>query len=87
MPLRVVTRRQCVRLTLIPLEAIPIVVCPTCKKEFQPDSSDALPFCSERCRTIDLGRWLSEEHGLPNVPDPEADETPEDLNGELNGEH
>lgn len=53
------------------------VVCPTCKKEFKPDSSEALPFCSERCRTIDLGRWLGEEHGLPSVPDPEADETPE----------
>jgi endogenous inhibitor of DNA gyrase (YacG/DUF329 family) len=24
-----------------------------------------LPFCSERCRQIDLGRWFSEEYGLP----------------------
>ena len=24
-----------------------------------------MPFCSERCRTIDLGNWLSEEYGVP----------------------
>ncbi len=24
-----------------------------------------LPFCSLRCRMIDLGRWLNEEHTLP----------------------
>ena len=24
-----------------------------------------MPFCCERCRYIDLGRWLDEEHGLP----------------------
>jgi endogenous inhibitor of DNA gyrase (YacG/DUF329 family) len=55
------------------------VVCPTCKAEFAKEESDALPFCSERCRLIDLGRWLDEDHGLPNVPDPEADEEPEEL--------
>lgn len=55
------------------------MVCPTCEKEFAPPASEALPFCSERCRLIDLGRWLDEEQGLPSVPDPEADETPESL--------
>ena len=30
-----------------------------------------LPFCSERCRLIDLGRWLNEEHAVSC----EADET------------
>jgi endogenous inhibitor of DNA gyrase (YacG/DUF329 family) len=24
------------------------------------------PFCSRRCRTIDLGRWLSEEYRIPS---------------------
>jgi hypothetical protein len=32
--------------------------CPICKKPVK--SSDAeFPFCSERCRTIDLGKWAS----------------------------
>jgi endogenous inhibitor of DNA gyrase (YacG/DUF329 family) len=52
--------------------------CPTCEREFQPNESTALPFCSERCRLIDLGRWLDEGFSLPVVPDPEADELPPD---------
>jgi endogenous inhibitor of DNA gyrase (YacG/DUF329 family) len=38
-----------------------------------------MPFCSERCRLIDLGRWLGEGFSLPVVPDPEADEVPEQI--------
>jgi hypothetical protein len=52
--------------------------CPVCNREFDPAASPALPFCSERCRTIDLGRWLGETYTLPVVPDPEADELPEE---------
>lgn len=40
--------------------------CPTCDMLAEPGISDKyLPFCSERCRLIDLGRWLNEEHQLP----------------------
>jgi uncharacterized protein len=65
--------------------------CPVCKREFEKSTSTALPFCSERCRTIDLGRWLGESYGVPVVPDPEADEVPEDTdhsngNGAANGQ-
>ena len=52
--------------------------CPTCETEFKPEASAAKPFCSSRCRTIDLGRWLDEAYVLPDVPDPEDDEMPED---------
>jgi len=55
------------------------VHCPACEKEFNQADSPALPFCSERCRLIDLGRWLNEEQGLPSLPDPDADEVPEEL--------
>jgi uncharacterized protein len=55
--------------------------CPVCHREFEPATSPALPFCSERCRTIDLGRWLGETYSLPTVPDPEADEIPEEQPG------
>jgi endogenous inhibitor of DNA gyrase (YacG/DUF329 family) len=33
----------------------------------------AFPFCSERCRTIDLGRWLGERYRLPEGPEESAD--------------
>jgi hypothetical protein len=55
--------------------------CPVCNREFDSATSAALPFCSERCRTIDLGRWLGEVYAMPTVPDPEADEMPEDRPG------
>ena len=60
--------------------------CPVCKKEFDKSKSRAVPFCSPRCRTIDLRRWLDESYGLPAMPDPEADELPETGAGdELSG--
>ncbi len=46
--------------------------CPTCGKLFDEQESPAMPFCSVRCRQIDLGRWLNEEIGLP-VDDSEED--------------
>jgi hypothetical protein len=39
--------------------------CPICEKRFEPQDSPALPFCSRRCRLIDLGRWLDEDYGMP----------------------
>jgi endogenous inhibitor of DNA gyrase (YacG/DUF329 family) len=33
-----------------------------------------MPFCSERCRTIDLGRWLGEAYRLPVKREEAADE-------------
>jgi len=52
--------------------------CPTCNLEFEAETSPAKPFCSKRCQTIDLGRWLDESYSLPHAPDPEADEVPDD---------
>jgi endogenous inhibitor of DNA gyrase (YacG/DUF329 family) len=34
------------------------VKCPICKQPVKKGSPDS-PFCSERCRTIDLGKWAS----------------------------
>lgn len=41
------------------------VTCPNCKKKFEYFSSEFRPFCSERCRLIDLGQWLSESYSVP----------------------
>ena len=38
-----------------------IVRCPICKKEVEANA-DTLPFCSERCKLIDLGNWASEKY-------------------------
>jgi endogenous inhibitor of DNA gyrase (YacG/DUF329 family) len=52
--------------------------CPICRNEFEPDQSTALPFCSERCRTIDLGRWLGETYQMPIFRDPDAEKPADD---------
>jgi endogenous inhibitor of DNA gyrase (YacG/DUF329 family) len=40
--------------------------CPSCGKPAAPRGSNrAFPFCSDRCRLLDLGRWLSEEYRVP----------------------
>ena len=47
------------------------VTCPTCGRsvEWRTDNKWR-PFCSERCKLIDLGDWLAEEHRIPGEPDP-----------------
>ena len=42
--------------------------CPTCRGPVPP-ASETFPFCSARCRMIDLGRWLGEEYRIPAVED------------------
>jgi endogenous inhibitor of DNA gyrase (YacG/DUF329 family) len=51
---------------------MPLMQCPSCNSSFNPEKSAAMPFCSDRCKEIDLGRWLGEQHSLP--ADPEAEE-------------
>jgi uncharacterized protein len=41
--------------------------CPICETEFDPDQPHSGPFCSPRCRQIDLGRWLGERYTVPVV--------------------
>lgn len=42
-----------------------VVDCPTCGKKVPwNDTSPSRPFCSERCRLIDLGEWASEGHRI-----------------------
>jgi uncharacterized protein len=43
----------------------PSVKCPTCQRELEWEHAPFRPFCSERCRLIDLGAWLSEQRAIP----------------------
>lgn len=45
--------------------------CPTCKMPVLPDAGDA-PFCSDRCRLIDLGKWASGDYRISSpILDPD----------------
>jgi endogenous inhibitor of DNA gyrase (YacG/DUF329 family) len=56
------------------------VKCPTCRREIDWANSPFRPFCSERCRLIDLGAWLSEKHAIPGETVPGDSETSDDEN-------
>ena len=40
------------------------VKCPNCEKKFNYYSSEFRPFCSERCKMIDLGHWFEENYAV-----------------------
>jgi endogenous inhibitor of DNA gyrase (YacG/DUF329 family) len=42
--------------------------CPNCGKEAEWKDNPFRPFCSERCKLIDLGRWVDEEYRVPGQP-------------------
>ncbi len=52
-----------------------LVRCSICGKSFASQQSPALPFCSHRCRLLDLGRWLDEDYGMVIEPEEEAEGT------------
>jgi len=57
-----------------------IVTCPRCGKSVTWDAGNSYrPFCSERCRVIDLGAWASENYRIPvreNKDDVESEPPP-----------
>ena len=49
--------------------------CPTCGKRVvrsRRRKAPFLPFCSERCKLIDLGKWFNEEHRIEEPLGPEG---------------
>jgi endogenous inhibitor of DNA gyrase (YacG/DUF329 family) len=53
--------------------------CPICRKATDSGTSANFPFCSERCRFLDLGNWSSEKYVISEpvldepVPEPPVD--------------
>jgi endogenous inhibitor of DNA gyrase (YacG/DUF329 family) len=56
----------------------PVVACPQCGKEVVwGEESPFRPFCSERCKLIDLGQWANEGYRVPaNEPPPDQGGSP-----------
>ena len=57
--------------------------CPTCGKPAEWQDNPYRPFCSERCKLIDFGRWANGEYRVPAEQAPPAE--PEELNAEAEG--
>ena len=39
--------------------------CPVCDAHVDLEKTPTVPFCSDRCRLIDLGEWFSEDRAIP----------------------
>ncbi|GGC40262.1 DNA gyrase inhibitor YacG [Siccirubricoccus deserti] len=50
--------------------------CPVCGKLLERSDPEGRfrPFCSARCRQVDLGRWLAEDYAVPGPPADRPDE-------------
>jgi endogenous inhibitor of DNA gyrase (YacG/DUF329 family) len=57
--------------------------CPTCRGEAKPrEENPVFPFCSPRCRAVDLGKWFIGAYRVPEPADPEAPKPQDDGEGE-----
>ncbi|MBB5692329.1 DNA gyrase inhibitor YacG [Muricoccus pecuniae] len=56
------------------MPADPKPVCPVCGR---PTAPSARPFCSPRCRSVDLGRWLGGTYAIPGEPETEEENSAE----------
>ena len=60
-----------------------VVTCPQCGAPVVWDSTNRFrPFCSERCKMIDFGRWANEEYRMPAEDKPSAEEVEEGYKNE-----
>ena len=59
-------------------------ICPICKKSTDSETGADFPFCSERCKLLDLGNWASEKYVISS---PTFDESMfENLEKDISGE-
>lgn len=65
--------------TVTPLR--PKRACPECGR---PSLRDTYPFCSPRCKAVDLNRWLSGSYAIPvrDEEDEDGDDAGKDASGE-----
>jgi len=62
-----------------------LVKCPTCRVEVAWEGNPFRPFCSDRCKTLDLGAWMSEHYHIPGTED-DASEEPEETTFKSRGD-
>jgi len=48
--------------------------CPYCRAIVRPDAALFFPFCSERCKLLDLGHWLDGDYSIGRPIDPSNEE-------------
>ena len=62
-----------------------IAKCPGCGKAASLKDNPFRPFCSERCRLLDLGRWLDGAYGIAAAEEQQRDPEPDAASQEPKG--
>jgi hypothetical protein len=62
------------------------ITCPICKTVTTWEENPHRPFCSERCKLIDMGKWAGEEYRIPGKPVEEEKRGEEETEGERDRE-
>jgi hypothetical protein len=60
--------------------------CPICKKRIPWQGNPFRPFCSERCKLIDLDNWLEGRYRVPSRVDADNEDATEDSTTDTKGE-
>lgn len=62
------------------------LTCPTCNKDFSVDRKEDVPyrpFCSKRCKLVDLGRWLDGTYTITEpLPEDQQQANPSEVSFE-----
>ena len=56
-----------------------VIKCPTCQQPTVWQDNPYRPFCSRRCRMLDLGCWVDEEYRVPAEDQTGKDESSENI--------
>jgi endogenous inhibitor of DNA gyrase (YacG/DUF329 family) len=56
--------------------SVRVVRCPSCRRETRWEGNPQRPFCSERCRLLDLAAWADERYRIAGHPVPTEPELP-----------
>jgi uncharacterized protein len=66
-----------------PFTTIPMQRCPSCRSPVRPpEENRSFPFCSPRCRAVDLGRWFTGSYRVAGAKADEAPHPPSDREDE-----
>ena len=60
------------------------IKCPTCRKEVPWEGNPHRPFCSDRCRLIDLGAWTQERYRIAGEEFEQRDDDDDNEDKKLN---
>ena len=63
-----------------------IMRCPICKQSITWEGNAFRPFCSERCKNIDLDNWLEGRYRIPAPTDPDDEIVSEDGSADTKGD-